>query len=268
MDIPQGPNRNHLLAALPTAEFQRIAPHLESVAMPMGQVLCEADGPLLYVYFPATAIVSLLYVLENGATSEIAGVGKEGVVGSSLFMDGHAPPGQAIVNAGGYGYRLKARVLMEEFNRGGATQHLLLRYIQALMTQISQTAACNLHHSVDQQLCRWLLLTLDRLLSNELTMTHERIASMLGVRREGITEAAGRLQQAGRIRYRRGHITVLDRPGLELYACECYGAIKNGFVRLSAEVQNRQATPFQASHANSSPWPLLLKQEERRVSVF
>ena len=217
----QGPNQNHLLAALPTAEFERLAHHLELVAMPLGQVLYESSGQLQHVYFPTTAIVSMHYVMENGASSEIAGVGNEGVLGISLFMGGNTTPSRAIVQTAGHGYQLKARLLMEEFNRGGLTQHLLLRYTQALMTQVSQTAVCNRHHAVVQQLCRWLLLTLDRLPSNELTMTQELIASMLGVRREGITEAAGQLQQAGCIRYRRGHIAVLDRPGPESRVGEC-----------------------------------------------
>jgi CRP-like cAMP-binding protein len=252
MDSAQRPNRNHFLVALPTAEFERIAPHLESVAMPLGEVLYESGGLLPHVYFPTTAIVSLHYVLENGASSEIAGVGNEGVVGISLFMDGHAPYSRACVYTGGYGYRLKARVLMEEFERGGTLRHLLLRYTQTLMTQISQTAACNRHHAVEQQLCRWLLQTLDRSPSNELTTTQELIAGMLGVRREGITEAAGHLQQAGCIRYRRGHITVLDRPGLESRACECYAVVKNEFNRLFPETQARQAIPS-ASHVDPLP---------------
>lgn len=248
MDTPQSPNQNHLLAALPTAEFERIAPHLELVAMPLGQVLYESGGQLQHVYFPTTAIVSLHYVMENGASSEIAGVGNEGVLGISLFMGGNTTPSRAIVYTGGYGYRLKARVLMQEFHRAGGRragvmQHLLLRYTQALITQMSQTAVRNRHHSVEQQLCRWLLLTLDRLPSNELTMTQELIASMLGVRREGITETAGNLQRAGLISYRRGHITVLDRSGLESRVCECYAVVKNEFDRLLCDVRNRQGLP-------------------------
>jgi len=252
MDTPQSPNQNHLLAALPTAEFERIAPHLEFVAMPLGEVLYESSGQLQHVYFPTTAIVSLHYVTESGASSEIAGVGNEGLVGTSLFMGGNTTPSRAIVSAGGYGYRLKARLLMEEFDRAGGRragvmQHLLLRYTQALMTQMSQTAVCNRHHAVEQQLCRWLLLTLDRLPSNELTMTQELIASILGVRREGITEAAGHLQKTGCIRYRRGHITVLDRSGLESRACECYAVVKKEYDRLLCDVRNRQEFPS-ASH--------------------
>jgi len=247
MDSPQNPSQNYLLAALPTAEFERIASHLELVAMPLGEVLYESSGQLQHVYFPTTAIVSMHYVMENGASSEIAGVGNEGVLGISLFMGGNTTPSRAIVQTAGHGYQLKARLLMEEFNRGGLMQHLLLRYTQALMTQISQTAVCNRHHSVEQQLCRWLLLTLDRLPSNELTMTQELIASMLGVRREGITEAAGHLQQAGFIRYRRGHITVLDRSGLESRVCECYAVVKKEHDRLLCDIRNRQALPS-ASH--------------------
>jgi CRP-like cAMP-binding protein len=252
MDIPRSPNQNLLLAALPTTEFEHIAPHLELVAMPLGEVLHESGDQLPHVYFPTTAIVSLHYVMENGVSSEIAGVGNEGVVGVSLFMDGHAPPNRAIVCTGGYGYRLKAQLLMQEFERGGVVQHLLLRYTQALMTQVSQTAVCNRHHAVEQQLCRWLLQTLDRLPSNELTMTQELIASMLGVRRESITQAAGHLQQAGCIRYRRGHISVLDRSGLEAHVCECYAVVKKELHRLLPEVQNHQAI-LSARHAIPSP---------------
>jgi len=244
MDSPQNPNQNHLLAALPTAEFERLAPHLELVAMPLGDVLYESSGQLQHVYFPTTAIVSMHYVMENGASSEIAGVGNEGVLGISLFMGGNTTPSRAIVQTAGHGYRLKARLLMEEFERGGVVQHLLLRYTQALMTQVSQTAVCNRHHAVEQQLCRWLLLTLDRLPSNELTMTQELIASMLGVRREGITEAAGHLQQAGCIRYRRGHISVLDRSGLEARVCECYAVVKKEHDRLLCDIRNRQEIPL------------------------
>ncbi len=248
MDSSQSPNQNHLLTALPTAEFNRIAPHLELVAMPLGEVLYESSGQLQHLYFPTTAIVSMHYVMENGASSEIAGVGNEGVLGISLFMGGNTTPSRAVVYTGGYGYRLKARWLMQEFNRADVMQRLLLRYAQALMTQISQTAVCNRHHSVEQQLCRWLLLTLDRLPSNELVMTQELIASMLGVRREGITEAAGRLQRAGFISYRRGHISVLDRSGLESRVCECYAVVKKEHHRLLCDVRNRQEL-LSASHS-------------------
>ena len=226
------PVENHLLAALPKDERERIFPHLELVQMPLGDVLYEAGIPLQHVYFPLTSIVSLLYVLENGASAEIAIVGNEGILGISLFMGGESTPSRAVVQSAGQGFRLKANLLKAEFNRAGPMLHLLLRYTQALITQMSQTAVCNRHHSVDQQLCRWLLLSLDRLPSNELTMTQELIANMLGVRREGVTEAAGKLQDAGIIRYRRGHITVLDRPGLELRVCECYKVVRSEFERL------------------------------------
>ncbi|MCR4298390.1 MAG: Crp/Fnr family transcriptional regulator [Gallionella sp.] len=239
MSTRHTPNQNHLLAALPAEIFERLSPHLELISMPLGEVLYESGGQLQHVYFPTTAIVSLHYVMENGASSEIAGVGNEGVLGISLFMGGNTTPSRAIVQTAGHGYQLKARLLMEEFIRGGVMQHLLLRYTQALITQMSQTAVCNRHHSVEQQLCRWLLSTLDRLPSNELTMTQELIASMLGVRREGITEAAGHLQQAGFIRYRRGHITVLDRSGLGSRVCECYAVVKNEYDRLLCDVRNR-----------------------------
>lgn len=226
------PQQNHLLAALPAEIFDRISPDLELVAMPLGEVLYESGGILHHVYFPITSIVSLHYVMENGASAEIAGVGNEGVLGISIFMGGNTTPSQATVQTAGYGYRLKARVMMEEFNRAGPMMRLMLRYTQALITHMSQTAVCNRHHSVEQQLCRWLLSTLDRLPSNELTMTQELIAGMLGVRREGITEIAGNLQRAGLISYRRGHITVLDRTGLEKRTCECYNVVKKEFHRL------------------------------------
>ena len=243
MDSPQSPNQNYLLAALPTAEFERIAPHLELVATPLGEVLYESGGRLQHAYFPTSAIVSVQYVMKNGASSEIAGVGNEGALGISLFMGGNTTPSRAIVQTAGHGYQLKAQMLMQEFNRGGLMQRLLLRYTQALMTQISQTAVCNRHHSKEQQLCRWFLLTLDRLPSNELTMTQEQIASMLGVRRESITEAARRLQQGGMISYRRGHITVLDRSGLESRVCECYAVVKKEHDRLLCDARNRQGLP-------------------------
>jgi CRP-like cAMP-binding protein len=239
MSARHTPNQNHLLAALPAEIFERISPHLELISMPFGHVLCESGGQFQHVYFPTTAIVSLHYVMENGASAEIAGVGNEGVLGISLFMGGNATPSRATVQTAGYGYRLKARLMTEEFNRAGPMMRLMLRYTQALITQISQTAVCNRHHSVEQQLCRWLLSTLDRLPSNELTMTQELIAGMLGVRREGITEAAGHLQQARFISYRRGHITVLDRSGLESHACECYAVVKNEFDRLLCDVRKR-----------------------------
>jgi CRP-like cAMP-binding protein len=240
MPPKQDPNQNHLLAALLDAEFERLCPHLESVPMLLGDVLCESGGKLDYVYFPTTAIISLHYLLENGGSSEIAGVGNEGMLGVALFMGGGSTLSRAVVQTGGFGYRLPVRVLMEEFKRAGPVMHLLLRYTQALLTHMSQTAVCNRHHTVEQQLCRWLLLTLDRLGTNQLTMTQELISNMLGVRREGVTEAAGRLQGYGYIAYRRGHITVLDRAGLEQSVCECYGVVKKEFARLLSDVRQRQ----------------------------
>ena len=221
MPTSHSPNQNQLIAALPAAEFERLAPHLELVPMLLGEPIHEPGGQLQHVYFPTTAIVSLLYILESGSSVELAGVGNEGILGISLFMGGDTTLNSAIVQTAGHGYRLQGRLLKEEFNRAGLMQRLLLRYTQALVTQMFQTAACNRHHSIEQQLCRWLLLTLDRLPSNELVMTQELVASTLGVRREGITEAAGKLQRAGVIRYRRGHISVLERSGLETRACEC-----------------------------------------------
>jgi len=242
MTLPHhSPNQNHLLAALPTAEFERIAPHLELVAMRLGESLYEPGGQLQHVYFPTTAIVSLHYILESGSSAEIAGVGNEGILGISLFMGGNTTSSSAVVQTAGHGYRLPGRLLKEEFNRAGLVQHLLLRYTQALVTQMSQTVACNRHHSIEQQLCRWLLLTLDRMPTNELVMTQELVANALGVRREGITEAAGKLQHAGIIRYRRGHISVLERSGLEARACECYGVVKKEIGRLLSDVQYRQS---------------------------
>ena len=238
------PHQNHLFAALPAEVFERLSPHLELILMPLGQVLYESGGQLQYIYFPTTAIVSLHYVMENGASAEIASVGNEGVLGISLFMGGNTTPGLATVHTGGYGYRrLKARLIIEEFNRAGPLMGLMLRYTQALMTQISQAVVCNRHHLVEQQLCCWLLSTLDRLPSNELTITQELIASMLGVRREGITEAAGNLQRASLISYRRGHITVSDRAGLESHACECYSVVKKEFCRLLRDAGNHQKLP-------------------------
>jgi CRP-like cAMP-binding protein len=221
-----------LLEALPAGEFARLAPHLELVSLPLGAALYEARAAQSHVYFPTSAIVSMLYLLENGDSAEIAIVGNDGVVGIALFMGGETTPSRAVVQSAGVGYRLVARVLKQEFDRGGALQHMLLRYTQALITQMAQTAVCNRHHSVDQQLCRWLLLSLDRLPSNELAMTQELIANMLGVRREGVTEAAGRLQAAGVIRYSRGRITVLDRPRLEALVCECYEVVRRETERL------------------------------------
>ena len=232
-------NQNHLLAAMLDAEFDRLSPHLELVPLLLGDVLYESGGKLPYVYFPTTAIVSLHYLLENGGSSEIAGVGNEGVLGVSLFMGGNTTPSRAVVQTGGHAYRVKAHIIMDEFNRAGPVMRLLLRYIQALVTHMSQTAVCNRHHSVEQQLCRWLLLTLDRLPSNELTMTQELIANMLGVRREGVTEAAGKLQNYGYICYRRGHITVLNRAGLEGKVCECYELVKKEFARLLSDARQR-----------------------------
>ena len=230
------PIQNHLLAALPREEFERLAPHLELVAMPLGEVLYESGGPLRHVYFPTTSIVSLLYVMQNGASAEIAVVGNEGLLGVSLFMGGETTPSRAVVQSDGHGYRLAGQLLKDEFNRAGPVLRLLLRYTQALLTQMSQTAVCNRHHSLQQQLCRWLLLSLDRLQSNTLTMTQELISNMLGVRREGVTEAAQNLQAAGLIRYSRGRIEVLDRPGLERSVCECYGVVKVEFDRLLGDI--------------------------------
>jgi CRP-like cAMP-binding protein len=223
---------NLLLAALPEAERSRWLPRLEPVEMPLGQVIYEPGKRLTHVYFPITAIVSLLYVMENGASAEIAVVGNEGIVGISLFMGGESTPSRGVVQSAGHGFRLKSQLMMQEFNRAGPALHLLLRYTQALITQMAQTAVCNRHHSLDQQLCRWLLLSLDRLPSNELVMTQELIANMLGVRREGVTESAGALHRAGLIRYRRGHISVLDRKGLERRTCECYAVVKREYDRL------------------------------------
>jgi len=241
MPLPHSPNQNHLLAALPAAEFERLAPRLELVPLLLGETLYEPGGQLQHVYFPTTAIVSLLYVMESGVSAEIAGVGNEGVLGISLFMGGDTTPSSAVVQTGGHGYRLQGKLLKEEFNRAGLMQRLLLRYTQALVTQMFQTGACNRHHSIEQQLCRWLLLTLDRLPTNELVMTQELVANALGVRREGITEAAGKLQRAGVIRYRRGHISVLERSGLEAGACECYAVVKKEIGRLLSDVRYRQS---------------------------
>jgi len=228
---------NHLLAALPIAELNLLMPHLELVTLRLGQMLYEPGIQLQHAYFPTTAIVSLHYVTESGASAEAAGVGNEGMLGVSLFMGGDTTSSSAVVQTAGQAYRMDRRILKQEFNRAGLFQRLLLRYTQALMTQMSQTAVCNRHHSVEQQLCRWLLLTLDRIPSSELIMTQELVASMLGVRREGITEAAGDLQRSGFIRYRRGHITVLDRQGLEHSTCECYAVVKKELSRLLSDVR-------------------------------
>lgn len=246
------PNQNHLLAALPVAELKRVAPKLESVTMLQGEVLYEAGQAAPYVYFPTSAIISLNCMTESGDSSDIAWVGNEGVVGMPLIMGSQTTPTAAVVCVSGHGYRLKAQRLLQEFNRTGGRrtgvmQQVVLRYSQSLMTQLAQTAVCNRHHSVEQQLCRWLLSTLDRLPSNELTMTHERIASMLGVRREGITEAAGHLQQAGFIRYYRGHITVLDRAGLATRVCECYAVVKKEHERLLRDIGEQAQLPTRPS---------------------
>ena len=232
MAQPADPRHNQLLGALPEAEWARWQPHLEPVLMPLGKSLYESGAKLNHVYFPTTAIVSLLYVMEDGASAEIAVVGNEGLVGVSLFMGGESTTSRAIVQSAGHGFRLRSGLMMQEFNRAGPVMHLLLRYTQALITQMAQTAVCNRHHTLDQQLCRWLMLSLDRLQSNELVMTQELIANMLGVRREGVTEAAGNLQKDGLIRYRRGRITVLDRQGLERRACECYAVVRTEYARL------------------------------------
>jgi CRP-like cAMP-binding protein len=231
------PAQNRILAALPAAECERVYPLLELVQMPLGKVLYESGSRLDHVYFPANAIVSLLYVMADGASAEIAVVGNDGMVGVALFMGGETTPSRAVVQSAGVAFRLAGKALKEEFRRGGRMQNLLLRYTQALLTQMAQTAVCNRHHSVDQQLCRWLLLSLDRLASNELKMTQELISNMLGVRREGVTEAAGKLQAAGIIRYSRGHIVVLDRPALEAQACECYAVVRQECERLMPDAR-------------------------------
>jgi CRP-like cAMP-binding protein len=228
----QSPKHNHLLAALPEDAYGSLLPSLEVVTMPLGLSVYESGGTQGYVYFPTTSIVSLLYVLADGASAEIAVTGNEGLVGIALFMGGETTPSRAVVQSAGHGYRLRAAVVKKHFENGGALQHLLLRFTQALITQMTQTAVCNRHHSVDQQLCRWLLLTLDRLPGDHLVMTQELIANMLGVRREGVTEAAGKLQGDGLIHYSRGHITVTDRPRLEARVCECYAVVKKEYDRL------------------------------------
>jgi CRP-like cAMP-binding protein len=235
MSSAHSPLQNHLLAALPAEDLERVEAELKLVPLALGDVLYESGTRQRRVYFPSTAIVSLLYMMADGASAEIAVVGNEGIIGVSLFMGGETTTSRAVVQSAGHAYQLSSKILKEEFTRGGAMQHLLLRYTQALLTQMAQTAVCNRHHSLDQQLCRWLLLSLDRLSGNELIMTQELIANMLGVRREGVTEAAGNLQSAGLIKYSRGRITVLDRPGLEARTCECYAVVKKEFDRLLPE---------------------------------
>jgi CRP-like cAMP-binding protein len=254
------PQQNHLLAALPKAELEPWAAHLELVPLPLGKMLYEHGGQMQHAYFPTTAIVSLHYVMASGTSSESAGVGNEGMVGISLFLGGNTMPDSAVVQTAGHAYRLERRWLIREFNRGGMLQHLLLRYTQALLTQMTQTAACNRYHTVEQQLCRWLLLTLDRLPSDELTMTQELIATMLGVRRESVTEAAGNLQRAGCISSRRGHITVLNRLGLEIKACECYAVVKQEMGRLLPDARCRQDISA-APTSTSAPAPMGVADE-------
>jgi len=232
MPTQPSPRQNHLLAALPRAVYDRLLPNLELVEMPLGEVLSTAGAELRYVYFPTTCIVSLVYVMANGSSAEIAVTGYEGLLGVSLLLGGQTTPSQAVVQSAGDAYRIKGEAIKYEFEQGGPLQHLLLLYTQALIAQMAQTAVCNRHHSLDQQLCRWLLLSLDRLRSDDLRMTQELIANMLGVRRQGVAEAAGNLQKAGLIDYRRGHITVLDRSGLERRVCECYAVVKREYDRL------------------------------------
>ena len=250
MSAPHSPNQNHLLSALPAEEFERVAAHLQLVLLQLGEILYEPGGQLQHAYFPTSAIVSLHYVTESGASAETAGVGNEGMVGVSLFMGSDTTSSSAMVQTAGHAYRLEARLLKQAFDRPGMMQELLLRYTQALITQIAQTAACNRHHSVEQQLCRWLLVNLDRSPAKEFILTQELIASMLGVRREDIVEAAGKLQHAGFIRYRRAHITVLERAGLESCACECYAVGKKELIRVLPHVRHRQdiATSVTSSH--------------------
>lgn len=239
---PHSPRQNHLLAALPTAQFEPLVAHLELVPLLLGDILYEPGEQLLHAYFPTTAIVSLHYVMASGAAAEAAGVGNEGVVGVSLFLGGDTTPSTAVVQTAGHAYRLDRKLLAQEFSRDGVMQRLLLRYTQALLTQMMQNAACNRHHVVEQQVCRWLLMTLDRVGSRELIVTQEQVASTLGVRREGVTEAAGKLRNAGLISYRRGHIMVLDRAGLEANACECYAVVKEELNRLLCDTRYRQGT--------------------------
>lgn len=241
MSVVTNPNQNHLLAVLPPEEFEPLAPHLERVTLALGDMLYEPGSLLRHAYFPTSAIVSLHYVMASGASSESAGVGNEGMVGVSLLLGGDTTASSAVVQTAGEAYRLDSPTLKRAFDRHGLFHRSLLRYTQALMTQMAQTAACNRHHTVEQQLCRWLLLTLDRSTSSNLVMTQELIAHMLGVRREGITEAAGKLQRAGVISYRRGHIAVIDRRRLEACVCECYGVVKTELARLSCDVRYRQA---------------------------
>ncbi|MCX7168785.1 MAG: Crp/Fnr family transcriptional regulator [Proteobacteria bacterium] len=249
------PLRNHLLAALPADDYARLFPHLELLSMPLGLVLHESGGQMRHAFFPTTAIVSKICVMEDGASTEIAVVGNEGIVGVSLFMGGETTTTRAVVHSAGHAYRLKRQLITDEFNRAGRMQVLLLRYTQALLTQIAQTAMCNRHHSLDQQLCRWLLLSLDRLPSNELVMTQELISNMLGVRREGITEAASLLQKAGLIEYRRGHINILDRAGLEVRVCECYAVVKKEADRLLPEKLIQKSVASRIDH-DLSAWNL------------
>ncbi len=240
MSTSRNANHNHLLAALPAAEFERIAAHLELVPLALGQTIYESGQTLRHAYFPTSAVVSLHHITQSGDSAEIAGVGLEGMVGISLFMGGDTTTSAAVVQTAGQAYRLAPRILQQEFNQSSLLRSLLLRYTQALMTQIAQTAVCNRHHSIQQQLCRWLLLTLDRTPSHELVMTQELVASTLGVRRESVTEAAGKLQRAGLISYRRGHIAVADRSKLESHTCECYAVVKKELSRLMPDVRYRQ----------------------------
>jgi len=232
MEATQIKDQNELFRYIPDEEWARLLPHIELVDLPLGKVLYEPGMKMRYVCFPSTAIVSLLYAAEDGSSAEIAIVGREGVVGISIFMGGESTSSRAVVQSAGFGYRINSSLVLDEFNKSGPVMHLLLRYTQALITQMSQTAVCNRHHTLDQQFCRWLLLSLDRLSGNELVMTQELIANMLGVRREGVTEAALKMQKAGLIRYARGHITILDRAGLEQRTCECYRVVKEEYDRL------------------------------------
>jgi CRP-like cAMP-binding protein len=249
--IQTNPRQNHLLGAIPEHEWERFAPHLVAVDLGLGDVIYESGSAQPYVYFPTDSIVSLLYVMEDGASAEIAIVGNEGLVGISLLMGGATTPSRAVVQSAGHGFRMKANFVHDEFALAGPVQQLFLRYAQALLTQMAQTAVCNRHHNVDQQLCRWLLMSLDRLPSNELAMTQELIANMLGVRREGVTEAAGKLQHANVIHYSRGRITVLDRPRLEQLACECYEVVRKEFARLLP--WHRAEVPPSANHDRQTP---------------